>query len=382
MKALFISNDPTIFDETSATRARVRAYALSLGELHVLSRAHVKTATVVDGALTLHGVSGSKPLALLLLFMRARALVRTHAFDIVSAQDPFEHGLIAALAARRTSTRLHLQVHTDFLSSWFVRSGIYRSMRVHVPFLNRLRIRIADYVLPKAHGIRAVSKRIADSLVARYGVRIVALTVLPIAVASEAPPVVPLPPHTFAFAFMCSGRLEPEKRIEDLLMALGKIAQRYPSVGLVVVGEGSERARLETLAQKLGLSERVLFMGEQGGNAWGLMKSAHCFLQASAYEGYGRTLIEAALARVPIITTDVGLVGEVFRGYEEVLATPPGDTQNLAAHMTAIIGDHQLRRALVLNAEEAAKKHLARYADFPRLIREDLARTLTVERSA
>lgn len=376
MKALFISNDPSVFQPDSATRERMRAYAAAIGTLHILSRAPKGGEAVTDGALVLHPVHAGKLMAPFALAKRARALITSEGIEVVSAQDPFEQGWAAMKAAEGTGAKLHIQIHTDFLSPWFVRDGVYRSMRIRMPFLNKVRRKLARNVLPAADAVRAVSKRIADSVIAEFGPKVRAPSILPIYVGTEAPPAVPLPEHDFSFAFIAVGRLEPEKRVEDILMALGSIAHSYPSVGLVVVGEGSERKKLETLAGKLGLSARVLFMGEQGKNARGLMKSANVFMQASAYEGYGRTLIEAALAKVPIITTDVGIVGEVLKGYEQVLATPPGDTANLAAHMHALIGDHQLRLTLALNAEAAAKEHLAKYADFPRLIAEDLARTL------
>lgn len=376
MKVLFISNDPALFAQDSAVRARMRAYASAIGTLHIISRAPRGAVEEVDGPLTLHPLPAGPLSSLMNLPKTARALILKEDIEVVSAQDPFEYGWCAKEAIKGTSAKLHIQVHTDFLSPWFVRSGVFRSMRIHTPFLNGVRVKIARTVLPHAHGIRVVSERIRGSLLSVYKNEIPDPTVLPISVGTEVPDAVLLPEHGFSFAFMTSGRLEPEKRIEDILMALGKIALNYPSVGLVIVGEGSERKKLETLAAKLGLANRVLFMGEQGKNAWGLMRSAHAYVQASAYEGYGRTLVEAALARIPIITTDVGIVGEVLKGYEQVLATPPGDTANLAAHMHAIIGDHQLRRSLAMNAEEAVRAHLSKYEDLPRLIQEDLARTL------
>ena len=376
MKVLFISNDPALFVPESAVRARMRAYASAIGTLHIISRAPRGAVGETDGPLILHPLHAGPLSSLMNLPKIARALILKEGIEVVSAQDPFEYGWCANEAVKGTSAKLHIQVHTDFLSPWFVRSGVFRSMRIHTPFLNGVRVKIARTVLPYAHGIRVVSERIRGSLLSVYKNEIPNPTVLPISVGTEVPDAVLLPEHGFSFAFMTAGRLEPEKRIEDILMALGKIALNYPSVGLVIVGEGSERKKLEALVGKLQLSSRVLFMGEQGKNAWGLMRSAHAYVQASAYEGYGRTLVEAALAKIPIITTDVGIVGEVLKGYEQVLATPPGDTANLAAHMHAIIGDHQLRRSLAMNAEEAVRTHLSKYEDLPRLIQEDLARTL------
>lgn len=373
MKALFISNDPSLFDAASPARARLKAYAEAIGELHVISRAPQGAVVSKDGALSLHPLRGGPPATLLRLPGMARELIGFHGIEVVSAQDPFEHGWAAARATRGTSAKLHIQVHTDFLSPWFVRAGVFRSPQAAVPMKNFVRRMLADMVLPNADAIRAVGKRVRDSLVARYGDRIPYPSVLPIAPPDASAEPVPLPPHGFQFALITAGRLEPEKRVEDILYALARIGYRHQNVGLFVVGEGSERARLARITERLGLSSRVVFLGWRE-DLPGLMKSAHAYIQASAYEGYGRTLVEAALARIPIITTDVGIVGEVFRGYEEVLAAPPGDPAALATHILGLVEDHQARAIFVQAAEAAARAHVAQFSDLPAMIRDDLAR--------
>ena len=280
---------------------------------------------------------------------------------------------------RGTSAKLHIQVHTDFLSPWFVKSGNWRSPRVRMPLLNSYRRKIADRVLPEAVGIRVVSERVKSSLVERYGSRISEPSVIPVAVDSFVPESVRLPAHpSFTFALITVGRLEPEKRIEDILAALALVVAHYPMVGLFVVGEGRERGRLERMVHSLGLVDHVIFMKgwRPAAEAWGLMRSAQAFIQASAYEGYGRTLIEAALARVPIITTDVGIVGEVFKGYEDVLSVPVADPTALSLAIVGFIEDNAVRQELPRHAEETARAHLASVGDIPSRIAEDLARTL------
>lgn len=378
MKALFISNDPLIFDEQSAVRARMRAYAAAIGTLHIVSHAP-RSIELQDGALFLHGRKAGKAFGSGMLTSTARQVVREHAIEIVSAQDPFEHGRIAYNATKGTTAKLHLQVHTDFLSPWFVRSGIFRSANVPMPLKNRARRVLADQLLPKAHGIRTVSERVKASLIARYGERIATPTVIPIAASTMLPNAVPLPPHPFPFALITVGRLEPEKRIEDILDALARIKDAYPAVGLIVVGDGRERRKLESRAAELGLSERVLFLGARP-DAWGLMRSCQAYVQASAYEGYGVTLIEAALARLPIVTTDVGIVGEVLTGYEDALVTPPGDPTNLSYHIIALLEDVGARENMVRHAEAKVTAHLAQFANLPELIARDLAATISGSR--
>ena len=375
MKVLFVSNDPTIFDAMSAARARMRAYAAQVDELHIVSAANSDAREEQDGNLFLHPIHAWKLFRIRALAKRARALVLEHAIEIVSAQDPFEHGLAALRAVKGTNAKLHLQVHTDFLSPWFIRSGNWRSPSVRMPFLNRWRRRIADEVLPAADGIRTVSERVKKSLVERYGSRISEPSVIPVFVDPSVPPPVRFPVRPFSFSLICVGRLEPEKRIEDILAALKLVVAHYPMVGLFIVGEGSERGKLEKMARSLGLTDNVIFLGERA-DARGLMASAHAFIQASAYEGYSRTLIEAALAKVPIITTDVGIVGEVFKGYEDVLSAPVADPTALSLGIVGFIEDTRVRLELPNHAEATARAHLASVGDIPARIVADLARVL------
>jgi glycosyltransferase involved in cell wall biosynthesis len=362
MNVVFVSNDPSIFSEQSSARKRMREYASAVGALHIISPAHMGTKMtheeVAGGSLTLHPVHGRKPFMFLKMVRQTREIIVREKIQIVSAQDPFEYGWIAKRAVRGTNAKLHIQVHTDFLSPWFVRRHIYRSSKSHGPVFNKIRVRLADSVLPAAQGIRVVSERIYDSLITKYEQRILMPVVIPLTVSTDIPVPVPLPPHDFTFALITVGRLEPEKRIEDILYALQKITEMYPSAGLLIVGEGRERERLEHLTKTLGLESKVVFLGNRN-DAWGLMQSAQAYIQASAYEGYGRTLAEAALARVPIITTDVGIVGEVLKGYDDVLAAPVADSSALATHIRRLIEDNEIRRQYVINAEKAIREHLA-----------------------
>ena len=217
MKTLFISGDPAILDPTTASAVRMRAYADALGSLSILIRIPKGQPTMrTDGPLTVYGVPGGKLDGARALADKAHALILTEGIEVVSAQDPFEHGWAAERAVRGTNAKLHLQVHTDFLSPWFVRGGVLNSPQLPVPLLNRIRRTLADRLLLKAHGIRVVSERIRLSLMARYGNRIVPPVVIPLTPPTDSGPLVPLPHSSFNFVFMTVSRLAPEKRIEDL----------------------------------------------------------------------------------------------------------------------------------------------------------------------
>jgi len=380
MNVLFISNDPSIFLEESSARLRMREYAEAVskigGTLHVLSAGNV-TENFVEGSLHLYARQATRVMRVFVLTSQAKKILRNTQIDVVSCQDPFEHGLIGLLAVRNTSSKLHIQVHTDFLSPWFTQDSIYRSPRVRMPRLNKVRVRLADYTLVRASGIRTVSHRVKESLMKKYGTTIVEPSVIPIFVSQVLCLPVPLPPDSRTFTLLVASRLEPEKRIQDILAAVARIHVQYPSLALLIAGSGSERKNLENMANKLGIEDRVIFLGHRN-DVRGLMQNAHSFIQTSAYEGYGITLIEAALAGCPIITSDVGIVGEVFVGYEDVLAAPVGDPINFAAHTAWLIEDQFARKDLAKNAKAKVLAHLHSIKNKPSDIIADIQKTIIV----
>ncbi len=376
MKALFVSNDPKIFDPASVVRARMRLYAEAIGTLHIVSRGPANAELVTreelaDGSLlVLHCLRTSKIGALLHAPVQIRKIILEEEIQVVSAQDPFEYGYIAYRAVRGTSAKLHIQVHTDFLSPQFV-SGLSR-----MAILNRIRVRIADYVLPRAAAIRVVSVRIKNRILARYGT-IAKPAVLPIRVPEVTDvSAVSFPPHDFSFVIFAVGRLEEEKRFQDCLRALTGVHNRYPDVGLFIADNGRERPKLERLARDLEIADKVVFLGHRT-DVQGLMRSADLFIQASAYEGYGLTLLEAALAHLPIITTDVGIVGEVLEKDEDVVVVPFANPASMAHEIISMIEDAERRHALAEHAEHTALEYVRSQSSSPRDIACNLEQALT-----
>lgn len=364
MIALFISNDPSIFMRDSAARERMRRYAEAIGELHVVSSAPRGAERTREGGLTLYPIAPGA-FRLVRQLRVARRVARECRAEVVSSQDPFEHGLIARIVARACRAGFHVQVHTDFLSPHFLAGSIK----------NRIRALMADRILIRADAIRVVSVRIAKDLVARYGTRIKEPSVLPIAPGIHPDAPVALPPHEFSFVCLYVGRLEREKRAQDVVEAVKEARKKHSSVGLFIAGLGREERRLKALVRREHLTDVVIFLGERP-DVLGLMRSAHALVQASAYEGYGRTLLEAAIARLPIISTEVGVIGSVLMPEREVLAAPVADTYSLARQLLRLVEDEQLRRALIVNAEAAALAHLAPLQSLPELVAEDLLRAL------
>ncbi len=170
----------------------------------------------------------------------------------------------------------------------------------------------AFVLLKHTHAIRVVSERIKQSLVVR-GIHAEKITVLPIRPELEAflkmeHTVRENPPYTFLYV----GRLASEKDIPRIVEAFAVVHKKNPDVRLRIVGEGPEKKRIEKLIQRLGCIG-VITIAPWTEDIPREMVQADIFLLASRHEAYALTLIEAMAVGLPIVTTDVGCVGEVMR---------------------------------------------------------------------
>lgn len=224
-------------------------------------------------------------------------------WDVVTAQDPVFLGHIAWHIARRTGAKLELQMHTGILSPAFRRASLG----------NRLKARFALFHLRRANGIRVVSERIKQSLRER-GIR-APVSVLPIfidieTIRASVPADIRKNYPQFDKLVLVAARLEREKHIERALRALPAIIAAHPRAGLMIAGTGSERPALERLAENLGVTAHVVFLGFQN-DVFSLYKNADCLIAATAdYEGFGAAAVEALAAGCPVVSDDVGVARE------------------------------------------------------------------------
>jgi glycosyltransferase involved in cell wall biosynthesis len=137
------------------------------------------------------------------------------------------------------------------------------------------------------------------------------------------------------------GRVERQKGFDLLIRALAQIE----GATLVLVGEGSERRRLEKLARSVGVADRLVWEGWSE-DARSRLGAFDVFALPSRFEGFPLALLEALLARSAVVATDVGSVGEAVRDGETGLLVPPEDPSALAQAIRRLLADADLRRQL------------------------------------
>lgn len=137
------------------------------------------------------------------------------------------------------------------------------------------------------------------------------------------------------------GRLEPQKGFDVLLRAL----PRVPEAHIVLVGDGAERDRLELLAAELGIQERVHWQGWSD-ESRAYLPSFDVFALPSRFEGFPLVVLEAMLAQLPVVASDVGSVAEAVLHGETGLLVPPGDPETLARALRELLDERARRRAM------------------------------------
>ncbi len=298
MRILSIGTDRNILKEGSAVSVRASAYAEYLGDLDVIvfSKKGFSPLRFAENGTAYPTNSRYKFLYPLGALMIARRLSKP---DVVTVQDPFETGLVGLFVARWLKVPLHVQAHTDFLAPTFRRAS----------FLNRVRARIAGFVLMRAERIRVVSERIKDELVTTYGIT-KPVSVLPIYVDTARYANLVRTKHPrFMISLVCIGRLEKEKNFTLALDALKRARDAKHDAGLTFVGSGREEEALKAYADTLGISQWVEWAGWHTDLSQ-YLASADIMLLPSLYEGYGMVIIEALSAGVPVLATDVGIAQE------------------------------------------------------------------------
>jgi len=308
------------------TRRWVRHFVERGWEVHVVSFRPAE----IEGA-RVHYVSGFERLGklrYLLRIPRVRRLVRDLRPDLLHALHLTSYGFLAVLC----------DVRPTVVSVW-------GTDVLEAPRLSPFHYLITRYALRRADHITATGLRLAEAA-ARYAPTGKPVTVVPYGVdlrefrprhREERPEVV----------VGAVARLSKEKGLHYLLEAFAAVAGHHPQARLVLAGEGPERKRLERLAARLSLGERVRFLGEvPHEQVPEVLQGLDVFAMPSTYEGFGVAALEAEAMEVPAVASRIHGIPDVVVDGETGLLVPPRDRQALAAAMERLVTDGDLRRRL------------------------------------
>jgi glycosyltransferase involved in cell wall biosynthesis len=131
--------------------------------------------------------------------------------------------------------------------------------------------------------------------------------------------------------------LRPQKAFDVLLRAVALLRPRFPQLRLLVAG-GGDRASLEELAGKLGISEMVIFLGARR-DVENVLAAGQIAVSSSDFEGSPLAAMEYLAAGLPIVATRVGGMPDLVHDGENGLLVPPREPHALAEAIGELLSD-------------------------------------------
>jgi glycosyltransferase involved in cell wall biosynthesis len=154
---------------------------------------------------------------------------------------------------------------------------------------------------------------------------------------------------------VCMGRLEQQKNFPLLLRSFALCVRRtqHPLL-LWILGEGSDRRRLEQDAQQLGIAHLVQFLGHRD-NPFPWVASADIYVSTSEYEGLSLALIEAMGLGLPVVTTRSGGVTDSLATGGDLLIVEQHEAEPFADAVMSLVEDETLRRRVAHQGMSTAR---------------------------
>ncbi len=152
------------------------------------------------------------------------------------------------------------------------------------------------------------------------------------------------------------GRLNAEKSHVDLVEAIALLRARGVNAGALIVGEGPERARIESLVAQRDLKDYVVLAGQQRDVRPFLEQMDAFALTSTSVETFSNAALEAMAMGVPVVTSRIGGMEELI-AFGGGLSYPPGDIAALATALESLLSDEERRRGMAAAARRAVVDH-------------------------
>lgn len=152
------------------------------------------------------------------------------------------------------------------------------------------------------------------------------------------------------------GRLVQEKGVQHLISAMPKIIKKYNNIKLVIAGKGGIEEELKNQAKNMGLSEKIYFTGHLSSKDVSKMyKCVDISVFPSTYEPFGIVALEAMLAGVPTVVSDIGGLDEIVTHGENGIKSYAGNSNSLADSIISLLFNPELCDNIVKKAKQKIK---------------------------
>ena len=342
MNILSIGTDTKLFDPTSQASKRIIKYGELVNHLHLVVYSLKGFAIIkLSDHVTIYPTnSSSKFLYPLNACSVSKKVIKENKIDLISAQDPFETALIGTKLSKKFKLKLQIQIHGNFFGTEYWKKK---------DILFKLRIFFAPYFFKRADNIRVVSIQIKESL-NKFNLDQDKIDVLPIffnykALTNQEITENIREKYQGKKILLTISRLTPEKNLDRVIKVFSRLNNELNDTLLFIVGEGSEKAKLQALSHELGMESKVIFFGWRE-DIHNFLKIADLFILFSETEGYNRSVVEAMSCLCPVIMTNVGPAGDLVINNENGLIIDLDDNKLLEA-IKFLLSNHELREQLI-----------------------------------
>lgn len=270
---------------------------------------------------------------------QVRELQRSHRVDLIHAHGALPCGHAAMLLSKELGLPFVISVHgLDAFSTEQVSGRAGGWCR-----------RISQRVYRSSRRVICISERVREQVLAGIGPSC-RTSVRTSVVYNGVDPKLFSPgsePSPGGPVVLCVGNLLPIKGHEVLVRAVAALAPEFPALTLEVIGHGPEQPRLQALAQQLGITERVRFLGRQSRRqVAAAMRGCTVFALPSRYEGLGCVYLEAMSVGKPVIGCRGQGIAEIVQHGSNGFLVGPDNERELSLALAMLLRDEPRRRNL------------------------------------
>ena len=173
---------------------------------------------------------------------------------------------------------------------------------------------------------------------------------------SESPKIVPTKKDTLHYAQIVVGTISELTKNKGLEYAIEAIARlKNQNVTFSIIGEGEERKNLEQLIKEKGVEDRIKLLGFKDGASM-YLNLFDIFILTSVKEGLPYSILEAGLARLPVIASDVGGIGEIIENGKSGILVESKNVEEIVTALTSFIDNPEKRKGLGENLKDTVTK--------------------------
>jgi glycosyltransferase involved in cell wall biosynthesis len=149
-------------------------------------------------------------------------------------------------------------------------------------------------------------------------------------------------------------RLVRDKGHEYLVEAAGKLLKEKKDIFLLIVGDGREKQRLESLMKKNKLNGRAKILTSTP-DITGVLSALDLFAHPATFkEGFGLSMLEAMIAKIPVVTTNIWAINSIIRNRVNGFLVEPKKSKELADTITYVMDNAEVAGVIAQNAFEMA----------------------------